>query len=631
MDPYYRDYLERSFSPANLNNLLSRPWVHRSWTFQELILANNIEIGCGRSWVRWEEFAAGLAIARFDLTRASDKLDSIQNLDTWISLIANWLHLDRPRYGKWQHLSCTSTGNSIYRSQEMFRDLWSLLSLLPFFIYFVIKTYQGDIYYGLSTFETVAGVTQLVIISSLVSRLLLLLLVRDRSIYWPLIAESLEWCLPSRKYTFPSLPLSSLMIPVDGFCSIFLGSLFAESSAIYAFLIFLCLSLFTVGSEFSLPIILWVLGILLILLIGGPSDDLVWRFNGSESSASTRKAEGEPHRLILSSVLRALRSRQSHKPIDKAFALYGILENQGLNMIQPSTNTRVEDAYKDLFLNLLEWGSTLNLLLDAGIGRSPNTLTWVPDWTLSQTQYWLDERYIYDLPRRTINAFCRVSDDRQCLIVRACHVEEAVIATNLVLPQDALEHHLAGINGPELDSDIALAKWVQHIREKPGARTPPGYASFGDALLQVLSADLKASNETFRRRFENWFRHFTDHRAASSSDSTLSYSYEDPNAVVLRMRTNSDSRAYIFQRELCQRINQKRALCTLSTQIGTLMATGVPAMEPGDLVMAVNDVSVPLIVRATSVKDRFQLVGPLLVPGLAVNRGASSFRDMYLI
>ncbi|KAF2967756.1 hypothetical protein GQX73_g5838 [Xylaria multiplex] len=52
---------ERNYAKS-LDSLLSRPWVNRAWTFQELILAQDITLMCGEQLLSWDRFVRGLWI-----------------------------------------------------------------------------------------------------------------------------------------------------------------------------------------------------------------------------------------------------------------------------------------------------------------------------------------------------------------------------------------------------------------------------------------------------------------------------------------------------------------------------------------------------------------------------------------
>lgn len=82
LSTYYAERLERSLWDANgLSDILNREWIERTWNFQELLLANNIMIGCGQKWMAWEHFISGLTIAHFDIKSALDGNLITQNIE----------------------------------------------------------------------------------------------------------------------------------------------------------------------------------------------------------------------------------------------------------------------------------------------------------------------------------------------------------------------------------------------------------------------------------------------------------------------------------------------------------------------------------------------------------------------
>ncbi|KAI0857761.1 heterokaryon incompatibility protein-domain-containing protein [Xylaria cubensis] len=53
---------KRRWYPEAFDGLLSRPWISRAWTFQELVLAQDITIMCGEQSLSWDHFIRGMWI-----------------------------------------------------------------------------------------------------------------------------------------------------------------------------------------------------------------------------------------------------------------------------------------------------------------------------------------------------------------------------------------------------------------------------------------------------------------------------------------------------------------------------------------------------------------------------------------
>lgn len=361
-------------------------------------------------------------------------------------------------------------------------------------------------------------------------------------------------------------------------------------------------------------------------LIGRPSDDQIWRFRACNAHSPPQSTKQDPHQMIIGNVLRALRTRKSQRPIDRAYALYGIFESQGLAITTPDARTTVEDAYKDLFIRLIEWGLSPNLLLDAGIEGSPGGLSWVPDWASAQARCWFDDEYLYQMADRygAPNQELSVHDDRLC--IKASVSPEALISIPLVLPDDAQESYHPQMGDRYFDSDIALVSWVQDIRRN--LPTPHEYGALGDALIEVLLGSLKTQPAARKRRFRNWFRYFTEDKQTNNSKSDTNQENLE-RLLINRLRRDLNSEAYKFHRYICQEIGRRRALCVVNTRNGFFMSTGSHSMKENDVVVWVKGVSLPLVLTPTRGVDCYQLVGGLIVPGLDQPK-ASSYSKILL-
>jgi hypothetical protein len=61
----------------DIDLLLSRSWFRRSWIVQELILASNIMVNCGRWSLNWDDLFEGLKICR-DKLQSEVQINSVQ-------------------------------------------------------------------------------------------------------------------------------------------------------------------------------------------------------------------------------------------------------------------------------------------------------------------------------------------------------------------------------------------------------------------------------------------------------------------------------------------------------------------------------------------------------------------------
>jgi hypothetical protein len=96
---------------------------------------------------------------------------------------------------------------------------------------------------------------------------------------------------------------------------------------------------------------------------------------------TTPGAEGIQKESIFVSLHRAVRTRSATDPKDKAYAMYGILKGLGSSLSNPDYSKSVWQIYLGFFLDLLNWGQSLNLILDGGLPGLQNAPSWLPDWS----------------------------------------------------------------------------------------------------------------------------------------------------------------------------------------------------------------------------------------------------------
>jgi Heterokaryon incompatibility protein (HET) len=67
----------------DLEELLTRDWINRIWTFQEIVLAFNPVIVCGNRYLSWCRFAIGINFLHYSGINYNNGEPIIENLDAW--------------------------------------------------------------------------------------------------------------------------------------------------------------------------------------------------------------------------------------------------------------------------------------------------------------------------------------------------------------------------------------------------------------------------------------------------------------------------------------------------------------------------------------------------------------------
>jgi hypothetical protein len=87
---------------VNLDEVLDREWIHRSWTFQEFVLAGNLIVVCGTKKISWDDLASALCSqpCGSGARREAPLPASEVVLSHWRTIIALWFNLPRIRLSR---------------------------------------------------------------------------------------------------------------------------------------------------------------------------------------------------------------------------------------------------------------------------------------------------------------------------------------------------------------------------------------------------------------------------------------------------------------------------------------------------------------------------------------------------
>jgi hypothetical protein len=108
LDDYYSHdgFPDRSHPMwAALGHLYVRPWFHRLWTFQEVVLARSLFVACGKQIVTWEKFLeVSEQLHRLGLGRIFSRGNSTSRNYTALGAILD-MEKERKRYREWGFLT----------------------------------------------------------------------------------------------------------------------------------------------------------------------------------------------------------------------------------------------------------------------------------------------------------------------------------------------------------------------------------------------------------------------------------------------------------------------------------------------------------------------------------------------
>lgn len=328
--------------------MLDREWIHRSWTFQELILARHLVVLCGTKEISWEELISAISLmaqnsmgsfktmAELEETAASYPV-SPSVLAHWQSMIDLWLGLPRPSNG-FESSRIHVSGNRKSSLRDDIIAYWDRF---------------GD--------------------SPLLFRLF----------HWTVAAIGLISAIGAWAY------LTRVFVQIQVSTSFRAGA-----PVVLVWFVMTVLA----GIQTRRLYLVWY-GI-------GFGQGQSWLRDSATATETLQAAEA------LDGIRAALRERISTQPQDKAFSISGILQTCGASPSPPDYSLSTTETYLTLVKDLLAWRpEALIMLMDAGISTAcirdlsaTETISWVPDWSTPRPSAWLTSRYrlnnTYDITPR---------------------------------------------------------------------------------------------------------------------------------------------------------------------------------------------------------------------------------------
>ncbi|KAK4215192.1 heterokaryon incompatibility protein-domain-containing protein [Rhypophila decipiens] len=329
----------------DLEKLVKCRWVHRAWTFQELLLSENPVFLCGDNLLLWEDIVQA---AVFETP-----------FEPWLPLVELWLGL--PRRPRNNTPLGQSSSISHYRD-----DLEATASSSP-----PDHSFQ-KLLYDYEDKQRVSGEDK-------VTPRINLVFVRIGQMAVLLITGSLLYLAVS----FFSTRLSerkTIGVPM-----------------IVSFVLFCVLVLpftgFWLKSAFS-----W------LRFVCDGKENSLWM---DQLKRQIKEGSRKNHALFLNGIWTALCERESVEPRDKAFSLYGILASNKIgspeSWQQPDYKQPLMNIYLNLFERLLSWDPISATLIISGRGISQEAEqngtsqeswpSWLPDWTAPERNAWMVSRF----------------------------------------------------------------------------------------------------------------------------------------------------------------------------------------------------------------------------------------------
>ncbi|KAK8240956.1 heterokaryon incompatibility protein-domain-containing protein [Phyllosticta capitalensis] len=101
--------------------------------------------------------------------------------------------------------------------------------------------------------------------------------------------------------------------------------------------------------------------------------------------------------IYLSGIIHAIRNRDVTNPLDRSYAVHGVLSRLNITLSRPDYTKSRGRVYQDLLTNLVRWNAKMvNLIMDAGATpKFSDAPSWVPDWNEAKDHVFFDQDRLY--------------------------------------------------------------------------------------------------------------------------------------------------------------------------------------------------------------------------------------------
>ncbi|KAH7000718.1 heterokaryon incompatibility protein-domain-containing protein [Ilyonectria destructans] len=611
---------------VSLDSVLSRNWIHRAWTFQEIILSTNPLILCGDKYLSWEDLINSLYFPRsqpgkYDIARLPNHIPlpvSVDVLHHWWSIIDLWLTFRRAPLRGVQSTTLEGAADreilsnrmkfqALDRANETARSIRSCVACLLVLGYFAASGYG---------FYVVANLIGPMVHSSTWA-------------WW--IVLNLVWFGVNLAFAKP------LLVSFYHAC---------------------CFVIYGVRQQ-------WNGG-----LSPGRADHLLM---------SDKAAE-------LNGIRVALRERSSSVPHDMVISMLSIVQAMGSVDLQLDYKLPVAETFKQFFIHLIKLHPQgLMTLCDAGCPESFNGSwsgpSWVPNWMVRVPGSWIWAEIATSSISNRRNDHGATSRRTPFPVYRV--VGNALVVEGWKIGSVSFQGACipAISSGTQRPRVLELCRWYDFFRRQNFQETTGSiYESHASAIFAVL----EGISPVYRRAvYTKWYPaygdwtgrlgynvqirhppykapydftdrkdHFTDFvdlysileeafpRLTGEEDHPLSRGELDEAALSpLEGRIARSTRAANYAQRIAESMTRDhRALFVAggdsnhdSSSVRSWIGSGPPHMEVGDDIFIFTGIPVPMVLRSNTGDEGYRVVGAVLVHGLMHTGGRCLGRQSHHI
>lgn len=307
--------------------------------------------------------------------------------------------------------------------------------------------------------------------------------------------------------------------------------------------------------------------------------------------------------------------RKTTDPRDKSHGMRAVLSKLGVDLPAPDSFTNQNEIYRDLFIDLTKWTSSLRLLVFTSGEVDENKPSWVPDFH-RVSNIWLKEYFLHRRVRATrkkARSFRQIPVGPlsfKAQLSFANHNQELLVRGYTIGEVEWRGDEFRETEGMYDEADTALhlqnirpvcEPWYQYKRKtgfSPGIQLTVSSQLLNE--LQALCVDKDITFPASERNLSKWWYTINQWKGpGSSAEDFLKELCARPSMLQLHVN-------------LCNNLAFKNRCFfhTLGPPVGSVIfGNGPGALEVGDTIAVVEGVPVPLVIRRESERESYRLIG----------------------